>query len=76
MSAQSESNGCASTWGNFLSDDNISLIRLCCLHTDLFRNVKMFFLTQCTFEDKGMVKTSLNVNLTKSIRVTSAQESG
>ena len=34
------------------------------------------FLTQCAFEDKDLVKTSLNVNLTKFIRVTSAQESG
>ena len=34
------------------------------------------FLTQCAFEDKDMVKASLNVKLTKFIRVTSAQESG
>lgn len=34
------------------------------------------FLTQCAFENKDMVKASLKVNLTKFIRVTSAQESG
>ena len=34
------------------------------------------FLTHCAFEDKDMVKASLNVKLTKFIRVTSAQESG